>query len=338
MARTPWRRVCATTIIFAAALGMTDAHASGARQEAYKRPLEIPFPSDRPYSPLVATLGKMLYFDPRVSRAQNMSCASCHNPSFGWEVPVATAIGAANKPLGRHAPTVLNQAWATTFFWDGRASTLEEQAAGPITADVEMGADMEELTRRLNGVPGYREGFLRAFPERGLTEETVLVAVATYERTIVSDWSPFDRWVDGDETAISDSAKRGFELFDGKARCAQCHSGWNFTDGKFHDIGLDTEDLGRWEIDPSSPSNRHAFKTPSLRDIAHRSPYMHNGSISDLETMIYHYIGGGIDRPSRSAEMRPLDLQEADVRDLIAFLQSLTAEQAVVATPILPVN
>lgn len=312
--------------------------ALAANKSDYKRPLSIPFPSDRPYSPMAATLGKMLYFDPRMSGAQNMSCAACHNPSFGWEVPVETAVGAANEPLGRHAPTILNMAWLDTFFWDGRAETLEDQAAGPITADVEMGANLEELVERLSDIDGYADGFEQAFPDEGLTENTILVAIATYERTVVSGWAPFDRWVDGDEEAISEAAKRGFELFAGKARCSVCHSGWNFTDNKFHDIGLPTEDPGRWAIDDSSPKNKHAFKTPGLRNIAHRSPFMHNGSMPDFESMIYHYASGGLPRPSLSADMQPLNLTEKDVADLVAFLDSLTADQAAVPSPILPVN
>lgn len=304
----------------------------------FRRPLEIPFPKNAPYSPLVATLGKMLYFDPRVSGAQNMSCASCHNPSFGWEVPVEGAVGAQNTRLGRHAPTILNAAWVEPLFWDGRAATLEEQAAGPITADVEMNAPLDEVVERLSAIDAYRAGFDRAFPGKGLTEQTILTAIATYERTVVSGWSPFDRWVEGDETAISTAAKRGFQLFVGKAECVACHTGWNMTDNRFHDIGMDTQDIGRAALEPDNQLARHAFKTPGLRNIAYRSPYTHNGSVYDLEKIIRHYMTGGIERPSRSPLMRPLQLSEGDVDDLLAFLDTLTAEEAAVPTPILPAN
>ena len=312
--------------------------AVAADKSDFRRPLQIPFPANAPYSPLIATLGKMLYFDPRLSGAQNMSCASCHNPSFGWEVPVSGAVGSQNTALGRHAPTILNAAWIEPLFWDGRAATLEEQAAGPITADVEMNAPLSEVVERLEKIEGYRSGFAAAFPGQGLTEETLLTAIATYERTVVSGWSPFDRWVEGAEDAISAAAKRGFDIFVGKARCSACHSGWNMTDNQFHDIGLDTEDPGRAEFAPDDPLAQHAFKTPGLRNIAYRSPYTHNGSVYDLREIIDHYVSGGIQRPSLSPLMQPLPLGEAEIQDLIAFLETLTAEEAAVPTPILPTN
>ncbi len=153
-----------------------------------------------------------------------MTCASCHNPSFGWEVPVATAVGAMNERLSRQAPTVLNTAWIHPFFWDGRAASAEEQARGPITAQVEMNLPLDQAVKRLESVADYKKWFSQAFPGEGLTETTILKAIATYERTIVAGASKFDEWIEGNEDAISQSAKRGFELFNGKARCADCHS------------------------------------------------------------------------------------------------------------------
>lgn len=305
-------------------------------KEDFRRPLDIPFPSSAPYSPQRATLGKMLFFDPRLSGAQNMNCASCHNPSFGYETPVPTAIGAANTPLGRHAPTILNAAWIEPFFWDGRAPNLEEQAAGPITADVEMNGKFEVIVETLRSIPDYVRWFDGMFPGEGITRETILVAIATYERTIVSGWAPFDRWVDGDEDGISERAKRGFELFVGKTGCVRCHSGWNFTDNKFHDIGLDTKDVGRAAIAPNEERAQHAFKTPGLRNLTYRAPFMHNGEVADLELVIAHYMTGGIDRPSLSKEMEPFTLTESETEDLLAFLHSLTAERSEPSIPILP--
>lgn len=280
----------------------------------------------------------MLYFDPRLSGAQNMSCASCHDPSFGWETPVERAVGGLNVPLGRHAPTILNMAWVAPHFWDGRAASLEEQAAGPITAPAEMNAPLDEVVERLRAITDYRDGFERAFPGEGLSEDTLLAAIATFERTVVSGWAPFDRWVEGDEAAIPEEAKRGFALFTGKAMCADCHSGWNMTDNRFHDIGLPTEDIGRAAIEPDDPLARHAFKTPGLRDITHRAPFMHTGGVRDLESVIFHYMGGGIERPSLSPLMRPFDLTDAEIADLKAFLETLTAEESAVSSPILPTN
>lgn len=270
-------------------------------KKQYRRPADIPFPKDNPYTPEKAALGKALYFDPRLSGHQNMNCASCHNPSFGWEVPLKGAIGSQNTMLARNAPTILNQAWGDKhYFWDGRAPTLEEQAKGPIEADVEMNLPLGEAARRLNGIPEYRKWFDIAFPGSGVTGENIVRAIATFERTVVSSFSPFDTWIEGDEKAISDSAKRGFAVFNGKGNCASCRSGWNFTDNKLHDIGLDTTDIGRGKLAPANPKARHSFKTPSLRDITQRAPYMHNGSIADIESVMIHYAAGGIERPSLS--------------------------------------
>jgi hypothetical protein len=172
-------------LAMAAGVGSAQETADGLKQ-LYKRPLSIPFPASAPYSPQMATLGKMLFFDPRLSGAQNLSCASCHNPSFGYEVPVPGAIGAANKPLGRKAPTVLNAAYTPIFFWDGRAKDLEEQAQGPITASAEMLGKFSDIIIRLNAIPEYKDWFGRLFPGDGVSKDQLLTAIATYERTVVT--------------------------------------------------------------------------------------------------------------------------------------------------------
>lgn len=314
-------------------LANSDLHAN---KSAYKRPAEIPFPANNLYSPEKAALGKALFFDPRLSGAENMTCASCHNPSFGWEIPVKTAVGALNVRLSRQAPSVENMAWVPHYFWDGRAPTLEAQARGPIEAQEEMNLPLDEAVARLNEVSGYRKWFRKVFSNEGVTGEGILKALATYQRTIMSGTAPFDEWVEGREDAISESAKRGFQIFNGKARCADCHSGWRFTDDLFHDIGVATDDVGRGAIDPGDTSAKFAFKTPGLRDISLRAPYMHNGEVETLEDVIIHYIGGGIERPSRSPLLGAIDLEQSEVDDLVAFLESLTASQAAVELPILP--
>jgi cytochrome c peroxidase len=323
--------VLATSVAFAA-----ESLAPEALRAAYKRPLTIPFEGVADYSPQLATLGKMLYFDPRLSGAQNMSCASCHNPSFGWEVPVAGAVGAQNTVLGRQAPTVLNAAWMEHLFWDGRAATLEEQAAGPITAAAEMNGDFAVIVERLEAVPEYSEWFDTLFPGKGVTPDTITTAIATYERTIVAGWSPFDRWIEGDEAAISDAAKRGFLLFTGEAGCSGCHSGWNFTDNKFHDIGMPTEDVGRAALEPNNPFAVHAFKTPGLRNVMYRAPFMHNGSLIDMDAVLEHYDSGIVRRPSLSPALPPIKLSAEERADLVAFFHALTADEAEVPTPVLP--
>ncbi|WP_336485399.1 cytochrome-c peroxidase [Methylobacterium nigriterrae] len=314
--------------------------AAGADPDAlkaqFRRPTAIPFPEAAPYSPQMATLGKMLFFDPRLSGMQNISCASCHNPSFGFEVPVPGAIGAANKPLPRKAPTVLNAAWTPVFFWDGRAPSLEIQAQGPITADVEMNGKFPEIIARLNRIPEYRAQFAQLFPGSGVTQDNILTAIATFERTVVSGWAPFDRWVEGEADAIPPAAQRGFALFTGKAGCAGCHTGWNFTDNKFHDVGLPTKDIGRATFDPDEPAAAFAFKTPGLRNLTYRGPFGHAGQFADLDAILTFYESGGIDRPSRSPLMRRLSLSPDEHQDLLAFLRALTADRTETALPNLP--
>ncbi len=284
----------------------------------------------------MATLGKMLFFDPRLSGAQNLSCASCHNPSFGFEVPVAGAIGSANTPLGRKANTILNAAWTPIFFWDGRAKDLEAQAVGPITTPAEMNGKFPEIVERLKAVPEYKLWFDRLFEGSGVSKDNLLTAIATYERTVVAGTAPFDRWVEGDETALSPAAKHGFELFNGKANCAACHTGWTFSDQKFHDIGLVTEDIGRGKYEPDNVQAQHAFKTPGLRNLIYRAPFGHHGQFSDIEAIIGFYVSGGIDRPSKSPLIKPLSLDPDEIQDLVAFLKSLTAEKTETALPNLP--
>jgi cytochrome c peroxidase len=333
-----WRRIVAGAALLLA------AHASLGQDDnleklkvGYKRPASIPFPAQNPYTPEKAALGKMLFFDPRLSRDQNLNCASCHNPSFGWEVPFAKAIGAAGAPLRRQSPTVLNRAWASHFFWDGRASSLEEQAKGPIESKAEMDIKLGDVVKRLSGVSGYRKAFNTAFPGEGITENTILKALGTYERTLVSGTTPFDRWIEGDESAISASAKRGFAVFNGKARCSVCHSGWNFTDDKFYDIGArDESDKGRFEV-TGKPEDLYAMKTPTLREVAHRSPYGHDGSLTTLDVVVQHYVDGGVARPSRSPLIQPLALTAQDIKDLVEFMSALSSDSAVIAMPNLPV-
>ena len=334
-------RVLRALLVFAAAMPVWSAvgHAQDNLQSLkalYKRPTEIPFPEGAPYSPQVATLGKMLFFDPRLSDAQNLSCASCHNPSFGYEVPVPGAIGAANKPLGRKAPTVLNAAFTPFFFWDGRAKSLEEQAQGPIGAAAEMNGKIEDILKRIHTIPEYDNWFQKLYPNDGATKANILTAIATYERTIVTGWAPFDRWVDGDDNAISQSALRGFALFNGKAGCAGCHSGWNFTDNKFHNVGIGDSDVGRGKYEPDNVAAQGAFKTPGLRNLIYRAPFGHAGQFADLTAIITFYEGGGVDSPSKSPLIKPFKLSQGERDDLLAFLKSLTADKVDTPLPNLP--
>jgi cytochrome c peroxidase len=301
----------------------------------YVRPVEIPFPADNPYSVDKAKLGEMLFFDPRLSGANYISCATCHNPSFSWSDGLPRGIGHGMTVLGRRTPTILNEAWSELLMWDGRKDNLEDQAIGPVSTPTEMNQDIDKLVDKLGAIDGYRREFARVFPGEGLTVANIAKALATYQRTIVSGTAPFDKWIDGDERAISDSAKRGFVLFNAKGNCAACHSGWNFTDGSFRDIGLPDSDVGRANI-LALPSMVHAFKTPTLRDIDRRAPYMHDGSQPTLAAVIEHYDHGVVQRPSVPEELAPqLHLSAEEKADLVAFLETLTGEAPPVHVPVL---
>jgi cytochrome c peroxidase len=312
------------------------ASGTDALKTLYRRPATIPFPKDNPYTPEKAALGKKLYFDTRLSVTSAQSCASCHSPSFGWGDGLAVGVGHGMQKLGRHSPTVINAAWSDIFMWDGRLPTLEAQALGPIQSAGEMNMPLDQLMKRLSSISEYKPLFAATFPQEGMNEKTLAKAIATYERTVVSERAPFDAWIDGDEKAISEDAKRGFVLFNGKAQCAACHEGWNFTNEGFQDIGLASEDVGRGQYLPAVIKMQHAFKTPSLREIARRAPYMHDGSLPTLEAVVDHYDGGGVDRPSRSDLMKPLGLGAQEKSDLVAFLGTLTSNLTPTAAPVLP--
>lgn len=302
----------------------------------YQRPAFIPFPDDNPFTLEKASLGKQLFFDTRLSVSSAQSCASCHNPGFGWGDGLAVGVGHGMARLKRRSPTIINSAWSAIFMWDGKAATLEAQALGPIQSSDEMNMPIERLMERLASVAGYDQSFKDAFPGTGLSPDSLARAISTYERTLVSGRAPFDTWIDGDENAISESAKRGFGVFNTRGQCSSCHQGWHFTDDSFHDIGLSTDDIGRARLLPAITKMLHAFKTPGLREISNRGPYMHDGSIQTLEEVVEHYNHAGVNRPSRSDLIFPLDLSSQDKADLVAFLRTLTSEPSATIIPALP--
>jgi cytochrome c peroxidase len=314
-------------------------HAPGsqATRESYRRPAEIPHPAGNPYSAEKAELGRMLFFDPIMSGSGTRSCGTCHNPALAWGDGAARAVGEGQVKLALRSPTLLDVAWTARLGWDGKFRDLESVAFGPITSRVNMNLPEDALMERLRAIPGYVDAFAAAFGSTGITRRNIELALATFERTIVGGQTPFDRWVEGDDNAISAAAKRGFDIFNDKGRCSGCHNGFAFTDGSFHDIGTAKDtDIGRGRLFPTSVKLRYAFKTPTLRDVARRAPYMHDGSIATLEEVIDLYDRGGIERPSRSVLIRPLGLTDDERADLIVFLHTLTSPLQPVATPILP--
>ncbi len=284
---------------------------------------EIEYPDDEPPSADLVHLGKVLFFDPRLSLKDNQSCATCHNPDLGFGEGVKAAFGTMGAAVGRNTPHIYNLAWNVTFFWDGRASTLEEQALGPIEAEGEMNMPLSKLTGKLEEVTYYQRAFARLFPDEGITAENIAIAIAAFERTIIVDDTPFDRYIQGDFSAMSPAAIRGMELFEGKARCILCHDGPNFTNNGFHNIGIGDDDPGRATIQEGA-SNQGAFKTPGLRNTLLTAPYMHDGSIGSLEDVVKHYNKGGNQVEGLDPLMKPLNLTDEEIYDLVAFLGALT--------------
>jgi cytochrome c peroxidase len=334
-------RYLAAAIALAVAVpGVASAEPSLADLKAqYRRPASVPAPANNPVTAEKVDLGKTLFFDPRHSGAGNMSCATCHNPARGWGDGLATGIGAGEKHLGRRSPTIINAAWGEIFMWDGRKESLEDQALGPIQADVEMNKKIDELVGDIARLPRYQKMFKAAFPGEAIGAPTIAKAIASYERTVVSGEAPFDRWIAGDENAISEDAKRGFKLFNGKANCAACHKSWRFTDDSFHDIGVHSKDRGRAAVVEGAPIElEHAFKTPGLREIALRGPYMHDGSVPTLEAVVYHYASGFAQRESVSGEIKPFKVSKSEVADLVAFMRTLTGKGPAVTVPVLPTS
>ena len=284
----------------------------------------------------VAELGRTLFFDTRLSSTDTVACATCHKPDHGFSDEQRFSVGVSGTPMKRHTPHLFNLASGRSFFWDGRASSLEEQALEPIRHPDEMGMPGDLLAAKLRAIPSYEQAFARAFPKSGVTMKNIAAALAAFERTLVARNSPFDRFNAGDKTALSDTARRGRELFFGRAKCATCHSGPNFTDGLFHNTGVLGDDIGRAAFDRVGEFQmrpypffqmRRAFKTPGLRNVALTAPYQHDGSEATLAEVVRFYNLGGRDPRSygKALDIRALNLTDAELDALVAFLEALTS-------------
>lgn len=283
----------------------------------------VPFPADNPPTPEKIALGKQLYFDKRLSRDNTISCASCHDPGKGYSNADQFATGFKGQKGGRNSPTVINAAYNNFHFWDGRAGSLEEQALGPIANPIEMNLTLPEAVERINKIPGYKSQFQKIFGSDA-TEENIAKAIASYERTILCGDAPYDRFKAGDKKALSPEAQRGMALFFGRAACSSCHSGPNFTDNAFHNIGVgmdaDKPDEGRKTIS-NLGGDTGSFKTPTLRDIAKSGPYMHDGSMKTLKEVVEHYNKGGVPNEFLDEEIFKLNLTPQEVDDLVTFMK-----------------
>jgi cytochrome c peroxidase len=301
-----------------------------------------PVPPSNPQMSDKIELGRKLYFDTRLSADNTVSCATCHDPGHGWSDAGPTSKGIRGQRGGRRAPPVSNAAYFPLQFWDGRAASLEDQSMGPIANPVEMGNTHEVMIRTLEDLPDYVEDFAVVFGTSPITLDQVAQVIASFERTVVTTDSPFDRFTRADAASLTKQEKRGLEIFNGKGHCSCCHWSPLFSDGRFHNLGVPP-------IDPAKPdSGRYvvtklakdigAFKTPTMRDVGARPPYLHTGGEKTLLDVIRFYDrGGGTKNPHLDAMMVPLGLSEGEIQALVAFmdraLTSLNPEVANVKPP-----
>lgn len=306
--------------------------AAWAADKAPREPLGLPkieWPKDNRYSAAKAELGRDLYYDKRLSADETISCATCHSPKFGFTDGAPVSTGIRGQKGGRSAPTVINRAFSLAQFWDGRAVTLEEQAKGPIANPIEMGNTHDAVVATLRRIPGYPPLFATAFGSDQIDIDRVALAIATFERTILSGDSPYDRYKKGDKKALTPEQVRGMSVFFDKAKCDRCHENTNFTLNAYNNIGIGMDkpnpDLGRYVI-TKDPRDWGVFKVPTLRDIEHTAPYMHDGRLKTLEEVVDYYDKGGIPNQNLDANIKKLNLTEQEKKDLVAFLKALSGE------------
>jgi cytochrome c peroxidase len=286
-------------------------------------------PEDNPMTAEKVALGRQLFFDKRLSGDGSRSCYSCHVCEKGLTDGIAKAIGAYEKALPRHSPTLWNIGYHKEFYWDGRSPSLEKQAIAAWKGG-NMGAEgkEDEIVGRINALEGYKKQFQTVFGSEA-TAENIMKAISAFERTIISGTTAWDRYRAGDESALTDAQKRGWEVFQ-QAKCNNCHDGVLFTDMQYHNVGIGmnqaTPDPGRGKVS-GKPEDTGAFKTPTLRDVARSAPYFHDGSVATLEEALDLMLGGGIanehlDR--KNLEKRTITKEQRD--DLLAFLRSLNVD------------
>jgi cytochrome c peroxidase len=297
-------------------------------------------PADNPYSDSKSILGRYLFYEKKLSADNTKACVDCHKQAnafcdFGNPVSIGISVIGRGRDSGgfgsRNAPGLTNVAYNAAYFWDGRASSLEQQALLPITNPIELGNTLPVVVQRLSADVKYQDLFKAAFGDSKVDSIRIGMALATFERTLLSGNSAFDAYNRGDPSALSASAIRGLALFNSaQTNCSRCHSGFNFEDSSFHSTGLEKSysDSGRFLI-TKQQGQVGSFKTPSLRNVALTSPYEHDGRFSTLEQVMDHYNQGGQHNSDQDSLIKPLNLSNKQIEDIIAFLNSLTDEQFV---------
>jgi cytochrome c peroxidase len=331
-------------IVLAPVLLLSISHAEDQGFDYKKQPLglmPIIWPADNPYSAQKAYLGRLLYFDTRLSADGTVSCGTCHLPKLAFTDGLPFSAGIKGRTGARNAPTVLNRAYSLAQFWDGRSLTLEDQVLGPLSNPVEMGNTHMAVITTLKSIPGYRSLFNRVFGSEDIRVDRVAKAIATFERTIQSGNAPYDRYKAGNKNAMTLQQIHGMDLFINKAKCDKCHEGINFTSNSYANLGIGMDkpkpDLGRYMV-TKDPKDWGAFKTPTLREVEHTAPYMHDGSLKTLDEVVDFYDKGGRANKNLDERMKKLNLTAVEKKDLVEFLKALSGEgwQKILAPQIFP--
>lgn len=279
-------------------------------------------------------LGKILFFDTRLSINHQQSCASCHNPSKGFGDGLALGIGTKGNVLGRNTPHLYNLGWSSIFMWDGREPNLESQALGPVVSEHEMDLPLDEMEKRLNAVPKYLSLFKNVYGVDTISRTEVGRAIAAFERSIIVNNTPYDKYLAGDTQAMQPSAVRGLALFKGKGNCVRCHDGANLTDDSFHNLGSGIQDKGRSAISGDA-SQIGAFKTSGLRNVEFTGPYMHDGALETLADVVQYYNQGGGDQGHTDSLIVPLHLTDEEQLDIVSFMKALS-QPIEISLPLVP--